>query len=94
MADSAVVENGPAGEGAPPKTEKELKKEAAKKAKMEKFLAKQAKMNEQKAKKSGEEGEKKNKKEKKEREEITYNINTPPGEKKGWCLLLYGSGLK
>ncbi|XP_055486373.1 LOW QUALITY PROTEIN: valine--tRNA ligase [Leucoraja erinacea] len=63
------------------KTAAQLKKEAAKREKMDKFLQKQEKMKEQQQKMP----EKKPKVEKKEKKDlgvITYDIATPPGEKK------------
>lgn len=63
-----------------PKTEGQLKKEAQKQAKLEKFRAKQEKLQQEQAKKNHG-GEKKEKK-KKDHEIITYNIETPKGAKK------------
>ncbi|MBN3299917.1 SYVC ligase, partial [Amia calva] len=68
---------------APPKTEAQLKKEAKKKEKLEKFQ--QKKDMEQKKQQQQAQTEKKNKPEKKEKKDlgvITYDIPTPPGEKK------------
>ncbi|XP_030640366.1 valine--tRNA ligase [Chanos chanos] len=64
----------------PPKTEAQLKKEAKKREKMEKFQ--QKKEMEEKKKKMQTQTEKKAKPEKKELGVITYNVPTPPGEKK------------
>uniref|UniRef100_A0A8C2KMU6 Valine--tRNA ligase n=1 Tax=Cyprinus carpio TaxID=7962 RepID=A0A8C2KMU6_CYPCA len=64
----------------PPKTEAQLKKEAKKREKMEKFQ--QKKEMEEKKKKMQPQTEKKAKPEKKELGVITYNVPTPPGEKK------------
>ncbi|KAL5011505.1 hypothetical protein ScPMuIL_010056 [Solemya velum] len=61
------------------KSEKELKKEAAKKAKLEKLKAKQEKQQQLQQNKK-DEGEKK--KEKKEKVVITYDVQTPSGQKK------------
>ncbi|XP_042596493.1 valine--tRNA ligase-like [Cyprinus carpio] len=63
----------------PPKTEAQLKKEAKKREKMEKF---QQKKEMEEKKKTQPQTEKKAKPEKKELGVITYNIPTPPGEKK------------
>ncbi|KAM3872855.1 valine--tRNA ligase [Diretmus argenteus] len=63
----------------PPKTEAQLKKEAKKREKMEKF---QQKKEMEEKKKQKPQTEKKAKPEKKELGVITYNIPTPPGEKK------------
>uniref|UniRef100_A0A672MX66 Valine--tRNA ligase n=1 Tax=Sinocyclocheilus grahami TaxID=75366 RepID=A0A672MX66_SINGR len=63
----------------PPKTEAQLKKEAKKREKMEKF---QQKKEMEEKKKMQPQTEKKAKLEKKELDVITYNIPTPPGEKK------------
>ncbi|XP_060707050.1 valine--tRNA ligase [Hemiscyllium ocellatum] len=60
------------------KTPAQLKKEAMKKEKMDKFLQKQNKLKEQQARQP----EKKAKAEKKDLGVITYDIATPPGEKK------------
>ncbi|XP_043542801.1 valine--tRNA ligase isoform X2 [Chiloscyllium plagiosum] len=60
------------------KTPAQLKKEAMKKEKMEKFLQKQNKLKEQQERQP----EKKAKAEKKDLGVITYDIATPPGEKK------------
>ncbi|KAI5620474.1 valine--tRNA ligase [Silurus asotus] len=71
--------NGTAVSG-PPKTEAQLKKEAKKREKMEKFQ--QKKEMEEKKKQIQSQSEKKAKPEKKELGVITYNIPTPAGEKK------------
>uniref|UniRef100_A0A671P2A0 valine--tRNA ligase n=1 Tax=Sinocyclocheilus anshuiensis TaxID=1608454 RepID=A0A671P2A0_9TELE len=63
----------------PPKTEAQLKKEAKKREKMEKF---QQKKEMEEKKKMQPQTEKKAKPEKKELGVVTYNIPTPPGEKK------------
>ncbi|AWO96362.1 putative valine--tRNA ligase-like isoform 3 [Scophthalmus maximus] len=63
----------------PPKTEAQLKKEAKKREKMEKF---QQKKETEAKKKTQPATEKKAKPEKKELGVITYNVPTPPGEKK------------
>ncbi|KAM9488338.1 valine--tRNA ligase [Clarias gariepinus] len=66
--------------GDTPKTEAQLKKEAKKREKMEKFQ--QKKEMEEKKKQMQSQSEKKAKPEKKELGVITYNIKTPEGEKK------------
>ncbi|XP_026795850.3 valine--tRNA ligase [Pangasianodon hypophthalmus] len=71
--------NGTAASG-PPKTEAQLKKEAKKREKMEKFQ--QKKEMEEKKKQMQSQSEKKTKPEKKELGVITYNVPTPAGEKK------------
>ncbi|GFN82680.1 valine--tRNA ligase [Plakobranchus ocellatus] len=70
----------PAGE-AKPKTEKELKKEAARLAKLEKFKAKQEKQQEKQNKTEGDEAKAK-KKAPKERQIIKYEVPTEHGAKK------------
>ncbi|XP_013380246.1 valine--tRNA ligase [Lingula anatina] len=76
MADTAAN-----GDGEPvQKTPAQLLKEAKKKEKMEKFLAKQAKQQQKNTEGAGE--KKKPAKEKKEKVIITYDKNTPEGEKK------------
>lgn len=80
--------NGPVpagvGAGSGEKTEAQLKKEAAKEAKKQeklaKFQAKQAKQQQQQAQKGNDKPPKK--KEKKEKAIITYDVETPEGEKK------------
>ncbi|KAK3767320.1 hypothetical protein RRG08_050870 [Elysia crispata] len=63
------------------KTEKELKKEAARLAKLEKFKAKQEKQQEKQSKADGEETKSK-KKAPKEKQVIKYEVPTEPGAKK------------
>nr|XP_028575627.1 valine--tRNA ligase isoform X1 [Podarcis muralis] len=68
----------------PPKSASQLKKEAKKKEKLEKFQQKKEKSQQQQQQQQ-QQGEKKPKVEKKEKKDlgvITYNIPTPPGEKK------------
>ncbi|XP_015212607.2 valine--tRNA ligase [Lepisosteus oculatus] len=64
--------------GSQPKTEAQLKKEAKKREKLEKFQQKK----EMEQKKKEQQTEKKPKLEKKELGVISYNLPTPPGEKK------------
>ncbi|XP_036371216.1 valine--tRNA ligase isoform X1 [Octopus sinensis] len=82
MADISVEappSSGDAMDGAPkPKTAAQLKKEAQKQAKLEKFKAKQEKLQAKKDDNS----EKKKEKKVKDRAIITYDIQTPKGEKK------------
>ncbi|XP_016357213.1 valine--tRNA ligase-like isoform X1 [Sinocyclocheilus anshuiensis] len=77
-ASEAATPDGTPANG-PPKTEAQLKKEAKKREKMEKF---QQKKEMEEKKKMQPQTEKKAKPEKKELDVITYNIPTPPGEKK------------
>ncbi|KAI4890325.1 hypothetical protein NFI96_018351 [Prochilodus magdalenae] len=81
---AAAAANNAAPDGTPvtgpPKTEAQLKKEAKKREKMEKFQ--QKKEMEEKKKQMQSQTEKKAKPEKKELGVITYDIPTPPGEKK------------
>lgn len=65
-----------------PKTEKELRKEAAKAEKLAKFEEKQKML----AKKT--ESSKKSEKKEKKCDVIEYEGETNPGEKKGWFLKL------
>uniref|UniRef100_A0A667ZEY4 Valine--tRNA ligase n=1 Tax=Myripristis murdjan TaxID=586833 RepID=A0A667ZEY4_9TELE len=76
---NANAANANAANASPPKTEAQLKKEAKKREKMEKFQ--QKKEMEEMKKKQGP-TEKKAKPEKKELGVITYSIPTPPGDKK------------
>ncbi|RXN05670.1 valine--tRNA ligase-like isoform X1 [Labeo rohita] len=77
-ASEAATPDGASANG-PPKTEAQLKKEAKKREKMEKF---QQKKEMEEKKKMQPQAEKKAKPEKKELGVITYNIPTSPGEKK------------
>ncbi|CAH1785808.1 unnamed protein product, partial [Owenia fusiformis] len=81
---NSAGENPAGGEGSePPKTEAQLKKEAKKREKLEKFKAKQEKEKLLKEKKAADGGEKKKeKKEKKERVAAVYDKPTKEGEKK------------
>ncbi|XP_011864284.1 PREDICTED: valine--tRNA ligase [Vollenhovia emeryi] len=72
--ETALVENGP------PKTAKQLQKDAKKLAKLEKFKHKQEKKGTEKQINVKEKAEKNDKK--KETAAILYTIDTPPGEKK------------
>nr|XP_033772878.1 valine--tRNA ligase isoform X1 [Geotrypetes seraphini]XP_033772879.1 valine--tRNA ligase isoform X1 [Geotrypetes seraphini]XP_033772880.1 valine--tRNA ligase isoform X1 [Geotrypetes seraphini] len=71
---------GPANEDGKPKSAAQLKKEAKKKEKLEKFQQKQDKLKEQQTETLKK--PKAEKKEKKDLEVITYNLPTPLGEKK------------
>ncbi|KAL0280023.1 UNVERIFIED_CONTAM: hypothetical protein PYX00_001448 [Menopon gallinae] len=71
-----VGEKGDAGAGNPPKTAKQLEKEAKKLAKLEKFKQKQEKLASVEVKDKGQ------KKEKKKVEAAKYEAPTKPGEKK------------
>ncbi|XP_053329001.1 valine--tRNA ligase isoform X2 [Spea bombifrons] len=76
--DTSSTSAAPTNTTAPAKTPAQLKKESKKKEKLERFQQKQEKI-------KGQQTEKKPKAEKKEKKElgvITYDIPTPPGEKK------------
>ncbi|KAK2844778.1 hypothetical protein Q5P01_011437 [Channa striata] len=76
---SPAADSASATANGPPKTEAQLKKEAKKKEKLEKFQQKK----EMEAKKKAQpQAEKKAKPEKKDLGVITYNVQTPAGEKK------------
>ncbi|XP_066949546.1 valine--tRNA ligase isoform X1 [Macrobrachium rosenbergii] len=82
MADSNVQNAvGDAEGGDKPKTAKQLEKEAKKAAKMAKFAEKQAKAAEKKTA-DGQSGKEKKPKKVEEKKVITYDIQTPQGEKK------------
>lgn len=79
MSSTPAAEPTPAGQSERPKTEKELAKEAKQREKLEKFRLKQEKLKQQ-----AEQTSNKPKKEKKSsaKEEIVYDLDTKPGDKK------------
>ncbi|XP_075912198.1 valine--tRNA ligase isoform X2 [Petromyzon marinus] len=78
----AAAEGAANGDDAKPKTPAQLKKEAKRKEKLDKFQQKQEKVKESRADEQQQQQKKKAKVEKKELEVITYDVDTPPGEKK------------
>jgi len=70
------------------KTANQLKNEAKRLAKMEKLAKKQQQQQQQPKKSAANEEKAKAKKEKSTKKVITYDINTPPGDKKRYCMSL------
>ncbi|XP_061435971.1 valine--tRNA ligase-like isoform X2 [Lethenteron reissneri] len=79
----AAAEGAANGDDAKPKTSAQLKKEAKRREKLDKFQQKQEKVKSPRPDQQQQQQQKKAKVEKKELEVITYDVDTPPGEKKG-----------